>query len=309
MRLAFMGSPEFAVPSLAALIDAGHDVVCVYSQPPRPAGRGKKLTPTPVHTYAADRGIEVRHPETLKAQSDKDAFSALDLDAAIVVAYGLILPKAVLAAPRFGCINLHGSLLPRWRGAAPMQRAIMAGDRETGVQTMQMEAGLDTGPVFLTARLPITHEDTAGSIHDQLAELGAELLVETLDALEKGGLEPVPQSEDGVTYAHKLGPEDTRIDWSRSGEDIDWQIRGLSPFPGAWFEFLQNGQTVRVKVLMSEYEPDISGPPGHVLDDRLAIGCGTGAVRLIRVQKAGKQACSAEDFLRGNPLSTQDRLL
>ncbi len=308
MRLAFMGSPDFAVPSLKALIEAGHEIVCVYSQPPRPAGRGKQLRNTPVHDAALDAGIEVRHPASLKSQEEKDAFAALDLDAAIVVAYGLILPKAVLAAPKYGCINLHGSLLPRWRGAAPMQRAIMAGDLVTGVQTMQMEAGLDTGPVYLTAETPITHKDTAGTIHDRLAELGGPLLLETLAGLDAGTLTAEPQAEDGVTYAHKLGPEDTRIDWTKPAAEIDCQIRGLSPFPGAWFEVEQNGKRVRVKALMSELT-DGKGDAASVTDDQLTIACGDDyAVRLTRVQKAGKSACSAEDFLRGNPLKAGDKV-
>ena len=308
MRLAFMGSPDFAVPSLKALIAAGHDIVCVYSQPPRPAGRGKQLRNTPVHDAALDAGIEVRHPASLKSQEEKDAFAALNLDAAIVVAYGLILPKAVLAAPKYGCINLHGSLLPRWRGAAPMQRAIMAGDLVTGVQTMQMEAGLDTGPVYLTAETPITRKDTAGSIHDRLAELGGPLLLETLAGLDAGTLTAEPQAEDGVTYAHKLGPEDTRIDWTKPAAEIDCQIRGLSPFPGAWFEIEQNGKRIRVKALMSEIA-DGKGNAGSVTDDQLTIACGDDyAVRLTRVQKAGKSACGAEDFLRGNPLKAGDKV-
>ncbi len=308
MRLAFMGSPDFAVPSLKALIAAGHDIVCVYSQPPRPAGRGKQLRNTPVHDAALDAGIEVRHPASIKSQEEKDAFAALNLDAAIVVAYGLILPKAVLAAPKYGCINLHGSLLPRWRGAAPMQRAIMAGDLVTGVQTMQMEAGLDTGPVYLTAETPITRKDTAGSIHDRLAELGGPLLLETLAGLDAGTLTAEPQAEDGVTYAHKLGSEDTRIDWTKPAAEIDCQIRGLSPFPGAWFEVEQNGKRVRVKALMSELT-DGKGDAASVTDDQLTIACGDDcAVRLTRVQKAGKSACSAEDFLRGNPLKAGDKV-
>lgn len=309
MRLAFMGSPDFAVPALAALIEAGHEIACVYSQPPRPAGRGKKLTPTPVHQFAERKGLTVRFPESLKSQEEKDALAALDLDVAVVVAYGLILPKAVLKAPRHGCINIHGSLLPRWRGAAPMQRAIMAGDDITGVQSMQMETGLDTGPVFLTATTPITKDDTAGTLHDRLATLGAEQIVLTLEALEKGQIEAKPQSDIGITYAHKLGPEDTRIDWSKPGNEVDWQIRGLSPFPGAWFEIEQNGKPVRVKALMSEYIPERTGEPATVLDDRLTIACGAGAVRLSRVQKAGKSACSAEDFLRGNPLAIGEKVL
>lgn len=302
MRLAFMGSPDFAVPSLKALIEAGHDIVCVYSQPPRPAGRGKKLRNTPVHDAALDAGIEVRHPNSLKSDEEKAAFAALNLDAAVVVAYGLILPKAVLNAPKLGCINVHGSLLPRWRGAAPMQRAIMAGDEITGVQTMQMEAGLDTGPVYLTQHTRITKGDTAGSLHDRLADLGASLIVETMTALENG-LEPQPQSDVGVTYAHKLGPDDTRIDWTQPAGQVDCQIRGLSPFPGAWFEIEQNGERVRVKALMSKALDDEDGAPGELLDDALTIACGEGAVQLTQVQKAGKSACSAEDFLRGNPLA------
>lgn len=309
LRLAFMGSPDFAVPSLKALIDAGHDVVCVYTQPPRPAGRGKKLRQTPVHDFAEAAGIEVRHPKSLKSEAEKQAFADLKLDAAAVVAYGLILPRAILDAPRLGCINLHGSLLPRWRGAAPMQRAIMAGDDLTGVQTMQMEAGLDTGPVFLTATTPITRTDTAGTLHDRLAELGAPLLAETLSALEHGGLEAHEQFSVGITYAHKLGPEDTRIDWTRTALEIDHQIRGLSPFPGAWFEIEQDGKPVRVKALMSEYQPLKTGLPGALADDHLTILCGSGAVRLTRVQKAGKSACSAEDFLRGNPMKLGDKVL
>lgn len=309
MRLAFMGSPDFAVPSLNALLKAGHDVACVYTQPPRPAGRGKKLTPTAVHKCAEANGIEVRHPVSLKSEEEKKAFSDLNLDVAIVVAYGLILPKAVLNAPDYGCINLHGSLLPRWRGAAPMQRAIMAGDPVTGVQTMDMEAGLDTGAVYMTRTTPITPEDTAGTLHDRLAEIGADLLVNTLDILEHHGLSPEPQPETGVTYAHKLGPDDTRIDWSRPAEEVDYQIRGLSPFPGAWFEIEQDGKPVRVKALMSEYVSDAKGEPAACLDDGLTIACGRGAVRLTRVQKAGKSACSGEDFLRGNPLKTGDKVL
>ena len=307
MRLAFMGSPEFAVPSLKALIEAGHEIACVYTQPPRPAGRGKKLRNTPVHDAALAEGIEVRHPKSLKPDEEKQAFAALDLDAAVVVAYGLILPRAVLDAPKHGCINIHGSILPRWRGAAPMQRAIMAGDQMTRGQTMQMEAGLDTGPVYMSRTNPITAEDTAGSLHDRLAELGAELIVTTMEAIGRGGLQPKPQSEDGVTYASKLSSDDTRIDWSETGQVVDWQIRGLSPFPGAWFEIEQNGAPVRVKALMSEYV-EASGEPGAVLDGALTIACQDGAVRLIRVQKAGKSPVSAEDFLRGNPLKPGDHV-
>jgi len=242
LRLAFMGSPDFAVPTLEALMAAGHTVVCVYSQPPKRAGRGKKLRLTPVHVFAEANDIPVRTPKSLKSDEEKANFAALDLDAAVVVAYGLILPRAVLDAPRLGCVNLHGSLLPRWRGAAPIQRAVMAGDTETGVQAMMMEAGLDTGPVLMTATTAISNTDTAGSIHDRLAALGAELMPKAIAGLAEGSLAAKPQSEDGVTYASKLGPDDQRVDWSMSAKDIDCQIRGLSPFPGAFCYWQAEGE-------------------------------------------------------------------
>lgn len=307
LRLAFMGSPDFAVPTLKALIDAGHEIVCVYSQPPKRAGRGKKLRPTPVHAFAEAEGIPVRTPKSLKSDEEKANFAALDLDAAIVVAYGLILPQAVLDAPRLGCVNLHGSLLPRWRGAAPIQRAVMAGDAETGVQAMIMEAGLDTGPVVLTAKTPISHTDTAGSVHDRLAELGAELMPRAIAGLADGTLTPEPQSEDGVTYASKLGPDDQRIDWDKSPLEIDCQIRGLSPFPGAYCYWQPEDADapVRLKILMSETligTPDKA--PGTVLSDQLDIGCGGhGAIRILKLQKPGGKPMLATDFLRGTPIS------
>ena len=253
LRLAFMGSPDIAVSVLQSLMAAGHEVVCVYSQPPRPAGRGKKLTPTPVHAFAEARGIEVRTPKSLKKPPEQEAFAALELDAAIVVAYGLILPQAILDAPRLGCLNMHASILPRWRGAAPIQRAIMAGDTETGVDAMMMEAGLDTGPVVATERTPITVEDTAGSVHDRLAELAAQLAPRALAGLADGSLTPVPQAEEGMTYAAKLGPADQRVDWGKSAREVDCQIRGLSPFPGAWCEWTPPGKDVpiRLKLLMN----------------------------------------------------------
>ena len=303
LRLAFMGSPEFAVPTLAALIAAGHAIACVYTQPAKPAGRGRKLKPTAVHGWAETHGLEVRTPPSLKSSADQQAFADLRLDAAIIVAYGLILPQAVLDAPRLGCLNLHGSLLPRWRGAAPIQRAIMAGDTVTGIQVMQMEAGLDTGPVLATARTAIQAHDTAGRLHDRLAGLGAALLPPTLSALAAGELASVPQREDGVTYAHKITHEDQRLDWTRPADEIDCQIRGLSPVPGARFEWrLQEDATpAQIKVQMSELAEG-AGPPGTVLDDRLTIACGSGAVRLLKLQRPGKGPVAAADFLRGTPV-------
>ena len=312
LRLAFMGSPDFSVPVLAALADAGHEIACVYSQPPRPAGRGKKLTPTPVHRFAEERGYEVRTPKSLKSDGEKAAFAALELDAAVVVAYGLILPQAVLDAPRLGCMNMHASLLPRWRGAAPIQRAIMAGDTETGVQAMMMEAGLDTGPVLATEATPISESDTAGSLHDRLADLAASLAPRALAGLADGSLAAQPQSEAGVTYASKLSAADQRIDWSRPAAEVDCQIRGLSPFPGAWFHWRakEDEEPVRVKALMSELADQRHDgiEPGTLLDDELLVACGCGgAVRLHKLQKPGSRAMEAKDFLLGNKVSKGTR--
>ena len=247
MRLAFMGTPDFSVPTLSELIGAGHEVVMVYTQPPRKAGRGQKVQLSPVHAFAEQAGIPVRTPINFKNDEDKSDFEALDLDVAVVVAYGLILPQRILSAPRLGCLNLHGSLLPRWRGAAPIQRAVMAGDRETGVMVMQMERGLDTGPVLLAERTPIGPKTTAGELHDQLSQIGASLMVRALAALERDGLTATPQPEEGVTYAEKISKQEARIDWSKPARQIDCEVRGLTPFPGAWFEF--DGQ--RIKVLES----------------------------------------------------------
>lgn len=297
MRLAFMGTPDFAVPVLQALIAAGHEVVRVYSQPPRRAGRGKSLRPSPVHSVAQEAGIEVMTPERFRDEGVLSGFDALDLDAAIVVAYGHILPQQALDAPRLGCLNLHASLLPRWRGAAPIQRALMAGDAETGVGVMQMEAGLDTGPVLAEARTPIGAEDTGATLHDRLAEIGAPLMVETLARIEAGEVTAQPQSEAGVTYAKKIDKAEARIDWSKPASEVDCHIRGLSPFPGAWFE--TGGD--RVKVLMSSVEAE-SGTAGTALDDALLIACGDGSVRLQRLQRAGKSATDAQGFLNGFPI-------
>lgn len=303
LRLAFMGSPDFALPALAALIDAGHDIACVYSQPPRPAGRGKQERPTPVHAFAASRGLGVRTPKSLKSAEAQQAFSDLKLDAAIVVAYGLILPKPILDAPRLGCFNLHGSLLPRWRGAAPIQRAIMAGDAKAGVQVMRMEEGLDTGPVLATYETPIAPDDTTGTLHDRLAQYGAQLLVDTLVKLGRGEAHETPQPEEGVTYAHKITPAEARIDWSAPAREVDGKIRGLSPHPGAWFEL----EGARVKALDSRLVTG-AGAAGEALDDQLTIACGEGAVRLIKLQREGRAPLPAAEFLRGNPVTRGVRL-
>jgi methionyl-tRNA formyltransferase len=308
MRLAFMGSPDFAVPTLAALIEAGHEIACVFSQPPKPAGRGQTLRATPVQAFAEARGLPTRTPKSLKKPAEQEAFAALDLDAAVVVAYGLILPRAILDAPRLGCFNLHGSLLPRWRGAAPMQRAIEAGDRETGVQVMGMEEGLDTGPVFATARVAIHPFDTAGSIHDKLAALGAPLMVEALAGIAAGTLRPTPQSEEGVTYAAKIEREETRVDWTWPAVRVDRTIRAFSPFPGAWCR-LPDGR--RAKLLLSRFEADraTGAAPGTLVDDGLAVACGDGGVvRLLELQREGRGPLPAADFLRGTPLPAGARL-
>ena len=302
LRIAFMGTPDFSVPALSELIAAGHDVVAVYSQPPRKAGRGMAETPSPVHAFAAAQGIEVRTPEKLRDDAAQETFRALDLDAAIVAAYGLILPQPILDAPRLGCLNIHASLLPRWRGAAPIQRAIIAGDSETGVAIMQMEKGLDTGPVLLMERTPIGTQETAGELHDRLSTIGAGLMVRALAALERDSLEATPQPEDGVTYADKIDKAEARIDWTRPAHELDCHIRGLSPFPGAWCEVEKNGKRQRVKVLRA-VPIDGSGTPGAALDDALTIACGDGALRLTQVQRAGKGVQQAEEFLRGFPVA------
>jgi methionyl-tRNA formyltransferase len=298
-----MGSPAFALPALEALLAAGHDVVCVYSQPPRPAGRGKKERLTPVHAFAAEHGIEVRTPKGLKSLEEQSAFAALKLDAAIVVAYGLILPKPILDASRLGAFNLHASLLPRWRGAAPIHRAIMAGDKITGVQVMRMEEGLDTGPVLATAQTSIEADDTTGTLHDRLAALGATLLIGALAQLERGDVREVPQAEAGVTYAHKITAAETRIDWMRPAREVDCMIRGLSPHPGAWFEL----GGARIKALHSRVGLG-EGEPGEALDDSLLIACGSGAVRLLTVQREGRGPLDAEVYLRGAAVPAGTRL-
>jgi len=292
VRVIFMGTPDFAVPALQALVAAGHEVVAAYTQPPRPGGRrGKELTPTPVHKAADMLGIAVRHPVSLKGADEQATFAALEADVAVVAAYGLILPQAVLDAPRLGCLNVHASLLPRWRGAAPIQRAILAGDEETGVTIMQMEAGLDTGPMLAVVKTPVDGK-TAGELTAELAELGANLMVEVLADLP--GHAAAVQPEAGVTYAHKIDKAEARIDWANSADEIERQIRAFAPAPGAWFEF----EGERCKVLAAELNEG-TGAPGLVLDDQLTIACETGAIRLTLVQRAGRPAMATADMLRG----------
>lgn len=293
MRIIFMGSPEFAVPTLQALVHAAHEVVCVYTQPPRPGGRrGKELTKTPVHQLAERLGIEVRHPTSLKAKEEQAKFAALDADIAVVAAYGLILPQAILDTPKRGCLNVHASLLPDWRGAAPIHRSIMAGDEFTGVTIMQMEAGLDTGPMLATVRTPV-EDKTTGELTEELADMGAQLMVGTL--IDIDALHAVEQDHDAASYAKKIDKAEARIDWSRSAEDVVRHIHGLSPFPGAWADF----EGARVKFLRAE-PVDGSGDPGTVLDDDMTIACGEGAIRPLRLQRAGKPAMERPEFLRGN---------
>ena len=299
MRVVFMGTPEFSVPVLDALVEAGHEIAAVYCQPPRPAGRGKKDRPTPVHARAEALGFEVRTPVSLKGE--QDAFAALNADIAVVVAYGLILPQAILDAPHHGCLNIHASLLPRWRGAAPIHRAIMAGDAETGVCIMQMEAGLDTGPVLLRQATEIGPEETTGALHDRLSLMGAHLIVEAL--ARHGSLLREPQPDTGVTYAEKIDKAEARVNWTEPAACVDRKIRGLSPFPGAWAEVA--GQ--RLKFLASRMA-DGSGAPGEVLDDHLTIACGSDAVEVLRLQRAGKGPQDRNEFLRGMPLPPGTRL-
>jgi methionyl-tRNA formyltransferase len=301
LRIVFMGTPVFSARVLEAILARGHQIVACYTRAPKPGGRrGLALTKSPVHELAESHAIPVFTPRSLRAEEEVEIFAGHGADVAIVVAYGLILPKPVLEAPRLGCLNLHASLLPRWRGAAPIQRAIMAGDAETGVMVMQMEEGLDTGPVALTARTLIGADVTAGQLHDVLAGLGADLAVQALDALEVSGLSFTPQPDEGVLYAHKIEKAEARIDWSAPARDVHNRIRGLSPFPGAWFEADLGRGPERVKALQSSLAENVNGqPPGALIGDDLTIACGQGAVSLLKVQRAGKMPVSAQDFLRG----------
>jgi methionyl-tRNA formyltransferase len=304
LRLVFMGTPDFAVPTLVEIVGAGHEAVAAYSRAPQPAGRGMELRPSPVEREARRFGIAVLTPRTLKTPEVRETFRAHRADVAVVVAYGLILPSPVLDAPKLGCFNLHASALPRWRGAAPINRAIIAGDAETAVMAMKMEEGLDTGPIAGAERVAIDPDMTAGELHDRLARLGADLMVRTLGALERGSLQLTPQPDEGVTYAAKIDKNETRIDWSRPWKGVHDHCRGLSPFPGAWSELPGTG---RVKVLRT-IRGEGSGAPGTVLDDRLTIACGDGAVRILELQRAGRQPMKAEEFLRGTPVAAGTRL-
>ncbi|KQW31899.1 methionyl-tRNA formyltransferase [Rhizobium sp. Root274] len=305
LRIIFMGTPTFSVATLKALHSAGHQIVAAYSQPPRPGGRrGLDLQKSPVHQAAEELGIEVRHPLNFRDPADREAFAALNADVAVVVAYGLLLPQAILDGTRLGCYNGHASLLPRWRGAAPIQRAIMAGDAETGMMVMKMDKGLDTGPVALTRKIAIGPDMTGGELHDALSLIGADAMVEAMALLEKGALETVAQPEEGVLYAAKIDKAETRVDLSRPAKEVHDHIRGLAPFPGAWTEIEVGGKPERVKLLAShlaEAEGQLAAP-GTIIDDQLTVACGTGAVSLVRLQKAGGKPLDAKDFLRGTPL-------
>jgi methionyl-tRNA formyltransferase len=304
LRLIFMGTPDFAVPTLIELAARGHEIAAVYTRAPKPAGRGMDMQVTPVEREARRLGLPVHTPKTLRDEVAQAAFCAHAADAAVVVAYGLILPKPILEAPRLGCFNVHASLLPRWRGAAPINRAVMAGDAESGVTIMQMDEGLDTGAMAMIERTPILPDMTAGELHDALSPLGADLMLRALAAVERGSLSLTPQPADGVTYAEKISKAETRIDWSKPWQQVHNHIRGLSPFPGAWFEL----DGVRVKALRST-RGDGAGAPGTALDDALTIACGDGAVRLVQVQRAGKQPMGADEFLRGTPVAKGVRVV
>jgi methionyl-tRNA formyltransferase len=304
MRLVFMGTPDFAVPTLLEIVGRGHEVVAVYTRAPKPSGRGMELNVSPVERESRHFGLTVRTPKTLRNDAAAEEFRALGADAAVVVAYGLILPKPILEGVRLGCFNLHASLLPRWRGAAPINRAVMAGDAESGVMVMRMEEGLDTGPVAMAERMPIDADMTAGDLHDRLSRLGADLMVRALGALERHSLTLTPQPETGITYAAKIDKGETRIDWSKPWRQVHDHSRGLSPFPGAWFE-MPDGTRVRV---LRTTRGDGSGAPGTVLDNALTVACGEGAVRIVELQRAGKQAMKADEFLRGAALVPGQRL-
>ena len=302
MRVVFMGTPDFSVPVMTEILGQGHEIVAVYTRAPKPAGRGMDLRPSPVHALADKFGIPVFTPKTLRNDEETMRFAAHEADVAVVVAYGLILPKAVLDAPRLGCLNLHASLLPRWRGAAPIQRAIMAGDADTGVMVMKMEEGLDTGPVGMVERVTITPDITASDLHDRLSMIGADLMVRALAAFSRDSLHFTPQSEKGVTYAHKIEKAEARIDWRRSAAELHNHVRGLSPFPGAFFEVDFGKGPERIKVLRSKVTSG-QGTPGALLDDALTVACGQGALQILDVQRAGKAPMKADEFLRGARLS------
>ncbi len=302
-RLAFMGSPEFSVSPLRAIGKAGHDIAAVYCQPPRPAGRGQNNRPCPVHTVAQEMNVPIMTPVNFREQYVVDAFAALSLDVAIISAYGIILPKKILEVPRLGCINIHASLLPRWRGAAPIQNAIRAGDKNTGITIMQMDEGLDTGPILLAKSTPISDETTGETLHQSLAELGSTLIVKTLRNLESGALTPTPQPQIGVTYASKLNSKDSRLNWARPATELERQIRAFNPWPGSWFEY----DGARIKIISAETN-GLNGQPGTVLDDQLTIACGQGSLRLLHLQRPGKRVLDTATFLRGMPIPPMTQL-
>ena len=304
MRITFMGTPDFAVPALVALHAAGHDIACVYTQPPARTGRGKKLRPSPVQAKAEELGLDVHHPKSLKGAEEQAEFAALEADVAVVAAYGLILPQPILDAPAHGCLNIHASALPRWRGAAPIHRAVMAGDEETGVTIMQMEAGLDTGPMRHVVTMPIGRR-TTGELTVELAHMGAAAMVRVLADLD--AFPPLAQDNAEATYAPKIDKAEARIDWTASAEEIERQVRGLAPFPGAWFEWPNDDNAERVKLLLAEIA-DGSGEPGEIVDTDMTIACGQGAIRPLRLQRAGKPAMAREDVLRGRPAEPGTRL-
>ncbi|MGB8276085.1 MAG: methionyl-tRNA formyltransferase [Alphaproteobacteria bacterium] len=312
LRVVFMGTPAFAVPALAALHESPHEVVCVYTQPPRRSGRGMKETPSPVHAFALRHKIAVRTPASLKPAAEQKSFAGLEADAALIAAYGLILPPAILKVPRLGCLNIHPSLLPRWRGAAPIQRAILEGDKETGVTIMLVEKELDAGPILLCEKVPIGPDATAGALHDCLADMGARLAIQALDGLDGGRIVPRPQGESGVTYANKIAPGEERLDWRKDAAFLARKVRAFSPFPGTWFE--HDGARIRVLAAAPE-DGAVAGkgaakkaPPGTVLDERLLIACADGALRPTRLQRAGSKAMDAADFLRGHAVAPGTRL-
>jgi methionyl-tRNA formyltransferase len=307
LRLVFMGTPDFAVPTLSELAAHGHEIAAVYTRAPKPAGRGMKEQVTPVEREARRLGIPVLTPKTLRTPEAAETFRAHQADAAVVVAYGLILPQAILDGTRLGCFNLHASLLPRWRGAAPINRAIMAGDAESGVMVMKMDAGLDTGDVAMAERLAVTDRMTASDLHDALAKVGAPLMVRAIDALERGAMTLTPQSADGVTYAAKIDKDEARIDWTKAAREVLRHCHGLSPFPGAWSEIGLDGQPVRLKVLRCELASG-RGVPGELIDERLTVACGEGAIRILELQRSGKQPMTADVFLRGTRLTAGSRL-
>lgn len=307
LRIAFMGTPEFAATTLGALVAAGHEIVCVYTRPPKPAGRGKQIQQSAVHQMANSFALPVRTPKTFDNTTVQKEFAALEIDLAVVVAYGLLLPEQILYVPKHGCFNLHGSALPRWRGAAPIQRAIMAGDSTTAVQVMQMDAGLDTGDIVLSETLLIADTDTAGTLHDQMMRIGADLMVRALSALQRDALVATPQSATGISYAKKIDKKQTRINWNHTATQLDWHIRGLSPFPGAWFELATTKGNLRVKALLSEPVAG-QGAPGEVLDDQCTIATTDGAVRLLQVQPAGGKVQDGAALVRGYRLAKGTRL-